>query len=327
VGVKRAAIRRLTVTSTCALAMASAAPVAFAQTPKASTAAEQTDVADLPVCGRPAATPSTAAVKATDGLAAESSTVKDRVLATLTLDQEDQETVTAATFGRSTDPQPLTLVYRVSGCRVVDTLPLPRSPLPTGPVNTVGARALPFGSVQIDDVEADGDRYVVHLRVFVSSGKASDQGGTSKPAPPDEFSVDPGSYTSFVRVKGDWLRTVATPLTVTRSEDSESIPLGIGALGGLCGFFVFWLLRKIHEDDLMVKERWVLWFAAAASVVVGTVTAFVTNYLNQDVWTVEANALALFIAAFSASTGGVAAGLLTGIYKTSATKGSHANDT
>ena len=121
-------------------------------------------------------------MKATDGLAAESSTVKDRVLATLTLDQEDQETVTAATFGRSTDPQPLTLVYRVSGCRVVDTLPLPRSPLPTGPVNTVGARALPLGSVQIDDVEADGDRYVVHLRVFVSSGKASDQGGTSKPS-------------------------------------------------------------------------------------------------------------------------------------------------
>jgi hypothetical protein len=324
--------------------MASAASVAFAETPKADTAAEQTEVADLPVCGQPAATPSAGAVKATDGLAAESSTVEDRVLATLTLDQEDQETVTAATFGRSTDPQPLTLVYRVSGCRVVDTLPLPRSPLPTGPVNTVGARALPLGSVQIDDVEADGDRYVVHLRVFVSSGKASDQGGTSNPAsaagsgptataasavasPPGEFSVDPGSYTSFVRVKGEWLRTVATPVTVTRSEDTESIPLGIGALGGLCGFFVFWLLRKIHEDDLMVKERWVLWFAAAASVVVGTVTAFVTNYLNQDVWTVESNALALFIAAFSASTGGVAAGLLTGIYKTSAANTAAAADT
>jgi hypothetical protein len=273
------------------------------------------------------------------------STGEDRFRATLTLDQEDQETVTAATFGRSTDPQPLTLVYRVSGCRVTDALPWPRSPLPTGPVKTTGARALPLGAAQIVDVEADGDRYVVYLRVFVSSGKASDQGGTSKPstaitptpsggpatgsadgaatpdgAPttPNEFSVDPGSYTSFVRIKAAWLRTVATPVTVTRSEDSEWIPLGIGVLGGLCGFFVFWLLRKIHDDDLLVKETWVLWLAAIVSVVVGAGTAFVTNYFNQDVWTVDANALALFIAAFSASTGGVAAGLLTGIYKTTA---------
>jgi putative flippase GtrA len=88
-------------------------------------------------------------------------------------------------------------------------------------------------------------------------------------------------------------------------------------VGGLCGFFVFWLLRKIHDDDLMVKETWVLWLAAIVSVVVGAGTAFITNYINQDVWTLEANGLALFIAAFSASTGGVAAGLLTGIYKTS----------
>jgi hypothetical protein len=98
-------------------------------------------------------------------------------------------------------------------------------------------------------------------------------------------------------------------VTVTRSEDSEWIPLGIGVLGGLCGFFVFWLLRKIHNDDLLVKETWVLWLAAIVSVVVGAGTAFVTNYFNQDVWTVDANGLALFIAAFSASTGGVAAGL------------------
>ena len=374
--------------------------VALAQTPKTSTASdgtavsagEQTDVADLPVCGKPATTStaprSTSAAASSKSRArkttgagrrrtakrramrrkratrrsitaardSEPSTGEDPVRATLTLDQEDQETVTAAAFGRSTDPQPLTLVYRVSGCRVTDALPWPRSPLPTGPVKTTGARALPLGAVQIDDVEADGDRYVVYLRVFVSSGKASDQGGISNPStttptattndtapsatttaptttsppgpagtdtsvttsPPDEFSVDPGSYTSFVRIKAPWLRTVATPVTVTRSEDSEWIPLGIGVLGGLCGFFVFWLLRAIHNDDLLVKETWVLWLAAGVSVVVGAGTAFVTNYFNQELWTVDDNGLALFIAAFSASTGGVAAGLLTGIYKTTA---------
>jgi hypothetical protein len=359
----------------------------------------QADVADLPVCGQPvtsAAPRSTSPAASSRSRARRStrakrtrtanrrtarrkrgsrktatevrrgglSTSEDQVRGTLTLDQEDQETVTAAVFGRSTEPQPLTLVYRVTGCRVTDALPWPRSPLPTGPVNTTGARALPLGSVQIDDVDADGDRYVVYLRVFVSSRKASEQGGVSKPAPvitpstsggqptgssdgatsddgtadtaataspsppepapestatspPDTFNIDPGSYTSFVRIKASWSRTVATPVTVTRSEDSEWIPLGVGVVGGLCGFFVFWLLRKIHDDDLMVKETWVLWLAAIVSVVVGAGTAFITNYINQDVWTLEANGLALFIAAFSASTGGVAAGLLTGIYKTS----------
>jgi hypothetical protein len=74
---------------------------------------------------------------------------------------------------------------------------------------------------------------------------------------------------------------------------------------------------------LLVKETWVLWFAAAASIIVGAGSAFFTNYLNQDVWTWNANGLALFTAAFSASTAGVAAGLLTGIYNntTSAKEG------
>jgi hypothetical protein len=388
-------IRRLTVTLACGLAMVWAPSVAVAQNSQTSTATAsgQAASATLPVCGQRATT-STARRSTSTATRAKSrrrkttgskrtraskrrkrATSKSRtkarkakpsagepVRATLTLDQEDQETVSAATFGRTTDPQPLTLVYRVSGCRVTDTLPWPRSPLPTGPVNTAGARALPLGAVQIDDVEAEDNRYVVYLRVFVSSRKASDQGGAAKPAgattpkpnggqaaptaapdgtpttkttgntpngaagavtsaatsPPDEFNVGPGSYTSFVRIKAPWMRTVATPVTVTRSEDSEWIPLGFGVLGGLCGFFVFWLLRKIHDDDLLVKETWVLWLAAIVSVVVGAGTAFVTNYFNQEVWTVEANALALFIAAFSASTGGVAAGLLTGIYKTSA---------
>jgi putative flippase GtrA len=276
---------------------------------------------------------------------------QEPIRATLTLDQEDQETVTGAAFNRSTDPQPLTLVYRVAGCRVKDDLPLPRSPLPTGPVKTAGARPLPLGSVQIDDVDADGDRYVVHLLVFVSSDKASEQGGTPQPeattqprasatpaqtattgptrpdstqaslrtSPPREFSVDPGSYTSFVRLKAPWLRTVATPVTVTRSEDTEWIPIGIGIAGGLSGFFLFWLLRKIHGQDLLVKETWVLWLTAGVCVAVGAGTGFFTNYINQDIWTFNANGLALFTAAFSASTAGVTAGLLTGIYKTTAT--------
>lgn len=59
-----------------------------------------------------------------------------------------------------------------------------------------------------------------------------------------------------------------------------------------------------------------LWLTAAVSIAVGAGTAYLTNYLNQDVWTFDANGVALFTAAFSASTTGVAAGLLTGIYNT-----------
>lgn len=42
------------------------------------------------------------------------------------------------------------------------------------------------------------------------------------------------------------MHTVATPITVTRSEDSEWIAAAIGIAGGLCGFLIFSLLRAIQ---------------------------------------------------------------------------------
>jgi hypothetical protein len=387
-------VQRLVVTPACALVFLCTPLAAVGQTPAAGTGAgsgsgnssarAQSNVANLPVCGQSASSARSSAssrrskaqrakrrardrrARGAGGKKAAASTRPEPVRATLTLDEEDQETVTAAEFGRSTDPQPLTLVYRVTGCRVTADVPLPRSPLPTGPVNTAGARPLPLGSVQIDEVDADGDRYVVYLRVFVSSNKAEEQGGSAEPSPPatatptgdrgagspdgtatapggasrsnatetseqpspgstdtppptsppDEFGVDPGSYTSFVRLKADWMHTVATPVTVTRSEDSEWIAAGIGIIGGVSGFIIFSLLRKIHGQNLLITEQWVLWVTAGISIGVGAGTAYFTNYINQEVWTFEANGVALFTAAFSASTAGVAAGLLTGIYNT-----------
>jgi hypothetical protein len=372
-------VQRFAVTLACALAVLCTPLSASAQTTSTGTGTRsstakasvrpQTNIAKLPVCGQPASSAKSSgssrttkpkrgtagtpkkktAAKRTGkrnkrrqgagGKKAAASVGRQPVRATLTLDQEDQETVTAAAFGRTTDPQPLTLVYRVSGCRVTADLSLPRSPLPTGPVSTAGARPLAFGSVQIDDVDADGDRYVVYLRVFVSSDKAKKQGGIVRPsatatetptgdgaagstetsAPVSqaaEFSVPPGSYTSFVRLEADWMHTIATPVTVTRSEDSEWIAVLIGMAGGASGFIIFMVLRVIHGKNLLIKEKWVLWFTAAVSIGVGAGTAYFTNYLNQEVWTFNANGVALFTAAFSASTAGVAAGLLTGIYNT-----------
>jgi hypothetical protein len=340
-------MQRLAVTLTCAFAVLGLPLAALAQTQQ-STGTDgrksQAEVAKLPVCGQPAPV-ATISTPKRDGKAKASKRRKraraaqtakaQPTRATLTLDQEDQETVTSAAFGRGTEPQPMTLVYRVNGCRVTDDLTLPVSPLPTGPVKTAGARPLPLGAVQIDDADADADRYVVHLWVYVSSRKASNQGGTAMPETPtpaatpsrssanvaafpgvtsNQFEVGPGSYTSFVRLKAPWMRTVATPVTVTRSEDTELIPIGIGIAGGIAGFGLFWLLRLIHGESLFVKKR-VLGFTALVCVVVGAGTAFFTNYLNQDIWTFNANALALFTAAFTASTAGVTAGLLTGIYK------------
>jgi hypothetical protein len=356
-------MQRLAVTLTCAFAVLALPLAALAQT-QAGTGTDgakpQTDVAKLPVCGQPAPVATNSTSKG-DGKATTSKARKraaarkararaaaakaEPTRATLTLDQEDQETVTGAAFGRGTAPQPMTLVYRVAGCRVTDDLALPVSPLPTGPVKTAGARPLPLGAVQIDDVDADSDRYVVHLRVFVSSGKASDQGGTAMPEAPtpaptgtpsrtsanvaefpglpsssaEQFEVEPGSYTSFVRLKAPWMRTVATPVTVTRSEDTELIPIIIGIVGGLAGFVLFVLLRWIHGEQLLVREGWVLALTGFICVAVGAGTAFFTSYLNQEIWTFNANALALFTAAFTASTAGVTAGLLTGIYREKAT--------
>jgi hypothetical protein len=337
-------MQRLAVTLTCAFVVLGLPLAALAQTQE-STGTDgtkpQTDVANLPVCGQPAPVAASSSSKG-DGKAKGAKARKraaaakaESTRATLTLDQEDQETVTAAAFGRGTAPQPMTLVYRVGGCRVTDELALPVTPLPTGPVKTAGARPLPMGAVQIDDVDADGDRYVVHLRVFVSSHKAEDQGGTARPEAPtptptrtsasvagfpgitssaDQFEVGPGSYTSFVRLKAPWMRPVATPITVTRSEDTEWIPIGIGILGGLSGFILFALLRQIHGDSLFVNGA-LVGFTGVVCVVVGAGAAFFTNYLNQEIWTFNANGLALFTAAFSASTAGVTAGLLTGIHK------------
>jgi hypothetical protein len=313
---------RLAVAIAVALALALCwAPAAPSQTATPTLGTEGTDLSNLPVCGSPAASPSagstSAPQRASAGSAQPRTTSQEPLRGTLTLDQEDQETVTSAAFGRSTDPQPLTLVYRVAGCRVTDALALPASPLPTGPVRTAGMRTLPRGAVRIDDVDADGDRYVVHLRISVSSDSAPGRAAAAAPG----FSLRPGSYTGFVRLEAPWMHTVATPVTVTRSESDLLVPLLIGLLGSGGGFALFALARKIHHDDLLVKERWVLVFAGIVSVVVGTGSAFFTNYVNQDVWTWSANGLALFTAAFSASTAGVAAGLLTGIYKSSAPAG------
>jgi hypothetical protein len=296
------------------------APAARSQTTGAATNAA--DVSKLPVCGTRAgasarARPASAAQRLRTAVrrVAESAATQP-VQGTLTLDQEDQETVTSAAFGRSKDPQPLTLVYRVAGCRVTDRLPLPSNPLRTGPVKSAGSRMLPLGAVHVDDADADGDRYVVHLRILASSDGASDQPRAPgrRPSASHDFTVKAGSYTSFVRLKANWMRPVATPVTVTRSESQLWMPIGIGIAGAGCGFLLFWLARQIHHEDLLVRDR-VLWFTAAASIIVGAGSAFFTNYLNQDVWTWNANGLALFTAAFSASTAGVAAGLLTGIYK------------
>src|ERR1700750_431015 len=147
------------------------APAARSETAGAANA----DVSKRPVCGTPAraaaqprSTSATQRARTSLGRAAESAATPP-VQGTLTLDQEDQQTVTSAAFGRSKDPQALTLVYRVAGCRVTDGLPLPSNPVPTGPVKTAGSRMLPLGAVRVDDADADGDRYVVHLRIVAAS--------------------------------------------------------------------------------------------------------------------------------------------------------------
>jgi hypothetical protein len=64
-----------------------------------------------------------------------------------------------------------------------------------------------------------------------------------------------------------------------------------GLIGAALGFGAFALVRVLHDERLNV-HGWVLITAGLVSIGIGVGTAYYTNYLNQDVWTMDANGLA-----------------------------------
>jgi hypothetical protein len=183
----------------------------------------------------------------------------------------------------------MTLVYRVTGCELADSEPAPAQPLRVYDSNGPGD-PLPDGVVKLDgDPSIETASYVVHLKV--SS---------------DDF--DPGSYSGLVEIRADWLNTVRTAVTISRSENRISVPLLWGALGAVAGLVVFVLPHWLRKDGPQVS-RARLAVVVALGIIAGTLSAFVGNYINQDIWTASANWWATAVIGFTGATSGVMAAL------------------
>jgi hypothetical protein len=218
------------------------------------------------------------------------------VQATLALADADAETVTAALYGRHTGDRQLTLVYTASGCRLTGTLPAPRDPPFVGPPKDDKVGTIPNGAIRLNGPpEVDGNHYIVRLQV--SSRR-----------------FDPGTYAGFLDLNASWMHRTGTPVAISRSENRWLLVLGVALLGAFGGFVVFMLLHAFSRANLLASGSRVA-IAAVLSVGLGSYVAYTTNYLNQDVWTLGANTLALLTAAFTAATSGhLITGLLGKVY-------------
>ena len=216
--------------------------------------------------------------------------------ATLALSDADAETVAGARYGRHVGRRELTLVYTVSGCRVTGTLPRPVDPPFIGPPKDDKLDTIPRGAIRLDGrPEVDGNKYIVRLQV--SS---------------DRFA--PGTYAGFLDLNASWMHRTATPVAISRSEHRWLLVLGVALLGALGGFVVFMLLHAFSRAQLLATGGRVA-IAGVLSVGLGSYVAYTTNYLNQDVWTLGTNTLALLTAAFTAATSGhLITGLLGKVY-------------
>jgi hypothetical protein len=230
--------------------------------------------------------------------------------ATLALADQDPETVAGATYGRDTGERQMTLVYTASGCRLADDLPAPLDPPPIGPPKDQTLDTVPHGVIRLNGPpEIDGNQYIVYLTVSTSPTAFKNQAG--KEVQP---SFDPGTYGGFLHLRAPWLHRTGTPVAISRSDNEWLKVAVLASIGALGGFVVFVLLHWFAQADLLVGGLRFA-FAGAAGVVIGAGTAYLTNYLNQGVWTFDANGRALMLAAFTAATTGpVVSGLLTKVY-------------
>ncbi|MBD0283226.1 MAG: hypothetical protein ICV69_13700 [Thermoleophilaceae bacterium] len=216
--------------------------------------------------------------------------------ATLALAGKADELVVDAPFGRKTGTRSMTLVYNISGCLLADTAPKPTEPLPIYPLKT--GDQVPDGAIKLKrapSIENGGKRYLVSLTVASSS-------------------ISPGSYGGLVEIASPVLNPVRSPVTVSRSENRLWVPIAWGALGAVAGFGLFAALRFFKGNNLRVS-RLLLAVAAVISLIVGAITALLTSYLNQDVWTSSANGWAAAAIGFTASTSGVMTALLAAVWE------------
>jgi hypothetical protein len=117
-----------------------------------------------------------------------------------------------------------------------------------------------------------------------------------------------------VQLDTKWLHRTGTAVAISRSENRWLYVLGLAVLGAAGGCLFVMLLHAYSRAKLLTTAGRVA-IAGVISVAVGAYVAYTTNYLNQDVWTLGANTIALLTAAFTAATSGhLVTGLLGKVY-------------
>jgi hypothetical protein len=208
--------------------------------------------------------------------------------ATLTL-QDDS--VAGIAYGRDTDDRTLLLRFRAEGCELAPGGAAPDLEV----VPKQGLEQLPDGVVSLVRARRDGNEFSVRLAVD-----------------PDRF--DPGSYGGFVEIRAGDVTTTRTPIALSRSESNLAWPLLIGAIGGLAGLVWFALLHSARGtvDGRFRALHYGVVFIAASVAGIFSVT---TQYLDQEVWSVEDNGLAALVAAFTGATTGAMATAISVLWR------------
>jgi hypothetical protein len=214
----------------------------------------------------------------------------------LVLDEDDS--VITLAFGRDTGTRRLNLVFNVTGCEIDPNTQEPPS---------IDVRPTPGDSEQLD-------RAILNSESPDTDGTTFEQVFTVNT---DAF--DPGSYTGVLLLDAPYLARNRTPLAVSRSEDTEWIPIGLGALGGLVGAIWFLALKFVCRNKLAIRNGWLV---VVIPLAIGAgAWAVLNGYWDQDVWTTEDNWPAALKAGFTGASTGSAAGLLAAIFLSPAASG------
>lgn len=207
----------------------------------------------------------------------------------LVLDEDDS--VITLAFGRDTGTRRLSLVFSVTGCEIDPNTQEPPS---------IDVRPTSGDSEQLD-------RAILMPESPDTDGTTFEQVFTVST---DDF--DPGSYGGVLLLDASYLARNRTPLAVSRSEEREYIPAGLGALGGLVGVIWFLALKLAARNKLAIRWGWLVVVIPLA--VLAGAWAVLNGYWDQDVWTSSDNGMAALRAGFTGASTGSAAGLLAAIF-------------
>lgn len=220
----------------------------------------------------------------------------------------DPDSVTQRSFGRSTGEEALALSYLVKGCDApaeVGGVSLRLRPLKESskgvPVSAVG---LAGPGASADSVDFDPSTSTLTVSLLVTTAAEA---------------FKPGTYGSQLEIRGPWLVTARSPITIARSENDAWQILLWGAFGGLLGV-VFYALSafaaKLTKHDSAELGKW--WLVAATLAAGAAAGAFAAwgAWQQQEVWTWAENSKGTLTSAFIAGSAGVMLVLLGSVFGT-----------